>query len=767
MIPGNPHPLLMSGGVDPIDNLGVILKSLRTRKAASGNLSRTPGVAGNRKTWTFNAWVKRSAVSNSNGSLFCSNNAGNQAYSNLTFDSNSKIYYLEGTTAPSNPLLTTSNAQYRDVAGHMNVHVMFDTTNATASLRFRVFINGAEITMNNAATLPLNYDSNVNNTQLHTLCANPNGGGGGYMDAYLSNVALVDGKALLPTAFGQFHPMTGEWRPNSLAGIRAAVATGGGSRNGWGTCGFLLPFDNPANTTTIGYDRSQSDTDTTGNNWTANNISVTAGSTYDSMTDTPTADFCTLNELLPINILTNGYYPILPTDGALKVTGSSSPPANFQNGTQIIKFKTYYEMLVGTVGAGTFYIGIQDPKTGTGYFYQQDGAKNLAGVSSAYGAAYTAGDRVAVCVDPVNRTLEFFKQTGGAGAFASQGVIATAFPSGDYVPFFYASNGTTLTVDFGQQGFANTSIPSGALALNTKNLPIPTNGAVIKPSTAFVTVTDSGANVQTTLANARAGWTNYIEIFKRRDASEGWRWRFSDDPGYALESNNTNAKIAFPALTGTSYLGEAIKVAVGNGVATGRLTHVNGVADTVTDGLGNVRKMVMLRNEAGGNWFVYHPELTAGKLLYLNLQNAETTDATLSNILANSFVVAAALASGTYRWIAFAEVEGFLKLWRYTGNGNADGPFHNDMLTPNSVWWKDADTGTNNWHTHDIARDPYNQSNANLMFNLSDAESSQHGMDLISNGGKIRNSASGSNLNGTKQIGVSFAVFPFRYANAR
>ena len=37
-------------------------KSLRFRAAASAYLSKTPSVAGNRKTWTWSGWVKRGAL---------------------------------------------------------------------------------------------------------------------------------------------------------------------------------------------------------------------------------------------------------------------------------------------------------------------------------------------------------------------------------------------------------------------------------------------------------------------------------------------------------------------------------------------------------------------------------------------------------------------------------------------------------------------------------------------------------------------------------
>ena len=48
------HNLLLTG-----DDGYNLTKSLRFRSSASAYLNRTPASAGNRKTWTWSAWVKR------------------------------------------------------------------------------------------------------------------------------------------------------------------------------------------------------------------------------------------------------------------------------------------------------------------------------------------------------------------------------------------------------------------------------------------------------------------------------------------------------------------------------------------------------------------------------------------------------------------------------------------------------------------------------------------------------------------------------------
>jgi hypothetical protein len=93
-----------------------------------------------------------------------------------------------------------------------------------------------------------------------------------FFDGYLTECYLIDGQALTPASFGETNPVTGVWQPKKYAGT-------------YGTNGFYLNFsDNSAATAAaIGADYSGN-----GNNWTPNNISVTAGVTYDSMLDVPT-----------------------------------------------------------------------------------------------------------------------------------------------------------------------------------------------------------------------------------------------------------------------------------------------------------------------------------------------------------------------------------------------------------------------------------------------------------------------------------------------
>lgn len=767
IVPGSVNPLLLVQGGDPLDELGKIERSVRLRRSAGANLSRTFPAPGSLTTWTFRVCCKRADLANYLRIFGIGNDSNSVSQHSMTFYGGSgEVQFILTNAGAAAVAAVETNAAKRDPAAHCDLQFTWDTTNPTASERLRVYCDGVRQTVKSTTYPAQNTAGLINTAALHRIGA-LSASTSFWFDGYLSHVAFIDGQALEPSAFGQTHPRTGQWRPKSKAAIRAAVAAGGGARNGWGANGFFLPFDDTTSLTTLGYDRSQSDTDTTGNNWTATNISLAAGTTYDSMLDTPTNNFPTLNTLqkAAAHTLSNGNLDLVHTGTLTYPIGATQAVSGG---------KWYLEVTQGAGGSGSPLIGLMraaaiNPAANTapgydsnGWSIAQNGNKVHNNVATSITAAFANADVYRIAVDLDAGKVWFGKNAAWLEGDPAAGTSPSySNVSGEVTPAGGGAGATTYW-NFGQRPFAY-SPPAGFKAICTKNLPIKPAGPM-KSSSAFVALSDTGANIQTAIASA-SPWNDWIRIYKSL-AAEGWRWQFSDDQANCLESNNTNAKIAFPPLAGASYQAYALKLSPTNGIASGRLVHTSGAADVVVDGLSNARKMVMLRNEAGGNWFVYHPDLTAGKLLYLNLQNAETTDASISAVTSSGFTVAAALASGTYRWISFAEVEGFLKLWKYIANGSADGPFHNDGLAPVASWWRDADTGTNNWHTHDTARDPYNQSNRNLIFNLSDAESSQHGMDLNSNGAKLRNSSSGSNLSGAKHIGVSFGQ-PFRYANAR
>ena len=113
-------------------------------------------------------------------------------------------------------------------------------------------------------------------------------------------------------------------------------------------------------------------------------------------------------------------------------------------------------------------------------------------------------------------------------------------------------------------------------------------------------------------------------------------------------------------------------------------------------------------------------------------------------------------------------VDGFSKIGGYIGNGNNDGPFVYCGFKPAWVLIKKTNgSGTENWRLFDSSRSPYNQNNLHLLPSSSNAESSESGMDFVSNGFKLRHSDSHQNQDGTTYFFMAFAESPFQTANAK
>ena len=207
----------------------------------------------------------------------------------------------------------------------------------------------------------------------------------------------------------------------------------------YGTNGFYLNFGNNASTTTLGYDTSGNS-----NNWTTNNISVTAGVTYDSMVDSPTvsgvsSNYCVMNPLWQGR--TNA-----PTNGNLDY-----PASSVGIGTMDVSlFSSYWEI---TSTGGTTTTSVYSTSAAT-----------TVGVTTGL----TYGFRF-------NSSTGALDYTTNGSSFTS---LATGLTSGPYFVYVSTAASTTASFNGGQRPFSYTP-PTGFVALNTYNLPASTitNGA--------------------------------------------------------------------------------------------------------------------------------------------------------------------------------------------------------------------------------------------------------------------------------------------------
>ena len=206
-----------------------IEQSLKFNDDESQYLSWTPAAAGNRKTWTWSAWVKRGQLG-IDAYLLSADLAQDSTGNNRTligFGSNNVIK-IESTSGGGNALIVSTPAVFRDPSAWYHVVVYVDTTQATATNRVKIYVNGVLQSLTITVQVAQNADLFVNNTNLHRLSSNTlSAAGGNYFDGYLSDVYFIDGQALDPTSFGQF--TNGYWEAIDYAGS-------------YGTNGFHLTF---------------------------------------------------------------------------------------------------------------------------------------------------------------------------------------------------------------------------------------------------------------------------------------------------------------------------------------------------------------------------------------------------------------------------------------------------------------------------------------------------------------------------------------------
>jgi hypothetical protein len=206
-----------------------IEQSLRFNSADSAYLNRTPGSAGNRKTWTWSGWVKRCAFGSVDNCLFSAYGNGTQS-AGIYFSNDTQNDSLEVRFGPYSGgwqgYLVTAQV-FRDPSAWYHIVFVADTTQSTASDRLKLYINGSQVTTFNSSAYPSqNADGFLNQAQEHQIGRLQ--GSTYYHNGYLAEINFIDGTALDPSSFGEFDD-NGVWRPIAYTGS-------------YGTNGFYLKF---------------------------------------------------------------------------------------------------------------------------------------------------------------------------------------------------------------------------------------------------------------------------------------------------------------------------------------------------------------------------------------------------------------------------------------------------------------------------------------------------------------------------------------------
>jgi len=187
---------------------------------------------------------------------------------------------------------------------------------------------------------------------------------------------------------------------------------------------------------------------------------------------------------------------------------------------------------------------------------------------------------------------------------------------------------------------------------------------------------------------------------------------------------------------------------------------------TVAHNLGVVPQMIIVKryNDGTASWMVYHHKLgttnPSDKYLSLDTTAAQDNGGWNSTMPTSSvFTVSAdqrVNANGaSYIAYVFAEKQGYSKFGSFTGNGNADGPFVYTGFKPAFVMIKNASILTN-WVMIDNKRPGFNSNNYFLSPNLSDAETTNYELEILSNGFKPLTNLSWINESGSNIIYMAF-----------
>jgi hypothetical protein len=567
IVAGSASPLLLSsaGGYN-------LTNSLRFRSSASAYLNRTLGAGGGTTKNVFSAWVKRGSLGASSPIIQARQDGNNQQYIGFTTSNAIEIGIISGGTTLLQKITT---AVYRDPSSWYHIFYYQDTTLATAEDRYQLYINGVRVT-----SWSTNTNTASQNTAYFFGTANPHNissyGGVTFSDQYLAEVNFVYQPSVVPTVndFGATNPSTGVWQPKKYTGT-------------YGTNGFYLPFtDNSALTTSsnvgLGKDFSGN-----GNYFATNGISITAGSTYDSMIDVPTltsatvANYCVLNPLNTGNTPTNGNLTYPAPSAAWKVNRATfSIPETA---------KAYWEIKISGDSTNNISCGVD---TGLSSLTAQLGSTsagwaivppNSTGSTSAN--KYNNGSSTSVTLPSNSGTNDVYmfavdRNTNSiwvgingsfVGTVGTSGQIFNNLPStGTLFPAICTYN-KLIDVNFGQQPFAYTP-PTGFVRLNTFNLPTPTIGATASTTANkymnIALYTGTGSSQSITGLGFQPDWT---WIKERNASADHGLYDAVRGVQNQLESNTTTAETA--EATGLTAFGS-------DGFTVGALAQLNTSADT-------------------------------------------------------------------------------------------------------------------------------------------------------------------------------------------
>ena len=416
---------------------------------ASTYLTRTLGTPTSQRIFTISAWIKRGELTAHN--YIIGQNSTNESYFRINSSDQLDFQDRDSGTGASDFALTT-NALLRDVSAWYHVVLSVDTTQATASDRGKLYINGELQTLSASTYPPQNYDTMMNLSGATQKI--------GYVfdffDGSMAHVHFIDGTQYAASDFGETDATTGIWKPKTAPSVT------------YGNNGFFLKFENSGS---MG-------TDSSGN---GNNFTVNGNLTQNI--DTPSNVFATLNPLQSNNAKDA---VTAPSNGNLTFNDTNNADWRTMIGTLgVSSGKWYWEVKATSLsGSGMIGVGRQDYVSTTlnkisnaytgsnsgdySFSYRENGTYYYNGTSSGSHTTFTTGNIVMIALDMDNGAIYTgvngtWNDSGDPTSGASKtGASYTGIQTGEfYNPSVSASaSNAQLSHNFGNGYFGTTAVAS-------------------------------------------------------------------------------------------------------------------------------------------------------------------------------------------------------------------------------------------------------------------------------------------------------------------
>jgi hypothetical protein len=439
---------------------------------ASTYIQRVDSTDGNRKVWTWSAWVKRDVLGSVDHNMFSMGEASADE-GQFKFSSDQLSFFNDyassGRVSASQP-----SRKFRDVNGWYHFVWRHKSDESTASDRWKIYINGERLDPSDYGNPSIpNEDGCYNKWSNKDMwfgarAKAQNDNSYQYFSGLMSHIHFCDGYAYDASDFGSTDSTTGEWKINTSPNVQ------------YGSKGFFILKD------------GNSVTDQSGN---GNNCTV-GGGTLTKTEDNPSNVFATGNPLAIKNspIFTNG-------NNTITALGSSPYDVTTLGTLGMSSGKFYYEVkwrYGGNQSNQAFTTGITasnqplatNMSSGSynNVWFNLNGGdlkKNNSDVGTDY--PISVNSIVGFAWDLDNGTLKIHEN----GTYKNSGnAVVTGIPSDTYLPFFSPNGGTTTSIcdlNFGNGYFGTTAVssagtnasgigifeydvPTGYTALSTKGL---------------------------------------------------------------------------------------------------------------------------------------------------------------------------------------------------------------------------------------------------------------------------------------------------------